>query len=226
MFDDIDINLILKNIHSGEISPDQIPCIDLYMDQVITLFENSMSDTRTKSDDKTMTKTMINNYSKDNLIFPVKNKKYSKNHIIMLVMIYTLKQGLSMQDIKSILSPVLSLNEKDSRDITSELDEMYRIFLDLNQKETEDAVDKFKMRSEIIRKVIPDTSHDSDYKQLIMMVLVLIYSANIQKKFAETLISDFIKNSAPVKEKSKEAVKEKGKEKGKEKSKAKNKELQ
>ena len=204
MFDDIDINLILKNIHSGEIKPESIPSIDLYMDQVITLFENSMSDTRIDSNDKMMTKTMINNYSKDKLIFPVKNKKYSKSHIIMLVLIYTLKQGLSMQDIKSILSPVLSLNEKNSRDITSELDEMYRIFLDLNQKETEDAVEKFKKRAEGIINAISETSHNRDYKQLIMMILMLIYNANIQKKFAENLISEFLKKSTPSKEKNKE----------------------
>jgi DNA-binding transcriptional MerR regulator len=200
MFDDIDINLILKNIHSGEIKPESIPSIDLYMDQVITLFENSMSDTRTDSDDKMMTKTMINNYSKDKLIFPVKNKKYGKSHIIMLVLIYTLKQGLSMQDIKSILSPFLSPNEKNPRDITSELDEIYRIFLDLNQKEAEDAVEKFKKRSEDIINAISETSPDRDYKQLIMMILMLIYNANIQMKFAENLISEFLKKSTPIKD--------------------------
>ena len=63
---------------------EEIPKIDLYMDQVIQLFENKFSESKRNEEDKILTKTMINNYAKGKLIFPIQNKKYSKEHLILI----------------------------------------------------------------------------------------------------------------------------------------------
>ena len=56
------------------IKPEDIPSIDLYMDQLTTFMEEQLGGNRRNNEDKIMTKTMINNYTKNNLL-PSPNKK-------------------------------------------------------------------------------------------------------------------------------------------------------
>lgn len=85
-----------------DLLPSDVPNLDLYMDQVLTLFDDHLSDNKRSPDDKLMTKTMINNYSKERLLMPVKGKKYSRQHIMQLLCIFQLKQALMLSDIKSL----------------------------------------------------------------------------------------------------------------------------
>ncbi|MEG0814221.1 MAG: DUF1836 domain-containing protein, partial [Clostridium sp.] len=70
------------------INPSDIPDIDLYMDQVTTFMDNHLESSKRYGEDKILTKTMINNYAKNNLLPPPEKKKYSKNHILLLIFIY------------------------------------------------------------------------------------------------------------------------------------------
>ena len=92
------------------ILPTDIPDIDLYMDQVIQLFDSKYQPSLRNEEDKVLTKTMINNYAKGKLLFPIKNKKYSKEHIMLISLIYQLKGSLSINDIKSVLEPLKEEN--------------------------------------------------------------------------------------------------------------------
>ncbi|MDP4091600.1 MAG: DUF1836 domain-containing protein, partial [Bacillota bacterium] len=106
----------LKNIEEllasikeiDEIKVSDIPCIDLYMDQVTTLFDDRLSKQKRNEGDVVLTKTMINNYAKAKIFPPIKNKKYNKQQIILLVLIYNLKQTLSLEDIKALFDPILN----------------------------------------------------------------------------------------------------------------------
>ena len=89
------------------VKPDDIPNIDLYMDQVMQLFESKLSYTKRNNDDKVLTKTMINNYAKANLLMKIRNKKYTKDHLILMGLIYNLKGGLSLTDIKTMFTPII-----------------------------------------------------------------------------------------------------------------------
>ena len=88
------------------IRPGEFPNIDLYMDQVTTFMNTHMSASKIKSDDVILTKTMINNYAKNNLIPPPDKKKYSKEHMIILVFIYYFKSILSISEIHDMLGPL------------------------------------------------------------------------------------------------------------------------
>lgn len=88
------------------IQPDDIPAIDLYMDQVTTFMEKHLEQTKRNPEDKILTKTMINNYTKNDLLPPPVKKKYSSEHILMLILIYYFKNILSISDIKTLLSPL------------------------------------------------------------------------------------------------------------------------
>ena len=88
------------------IPSEDIPNIDLYMDQITTFMDAHLSDSRRYPEDKIMTKTMINNYTKNHLLPPSVKKKYSREHIFLLIMIYRLKNVLSITDIQSLLEPL------------------------------------------------------------------------------------------------------------------------
>ena len=83
------LNSILESLSRVDyIRPGEIPNIDLYMDQVTTFMDKELSSTRRYADDKILTKTMINNYAKNNLLPPPVKKKYSREHVLFLIFIY------------------------------------------------------------------------------------------------------------------------------------------
>lgn len=86
---------------------DEIPRIDLYMDQVLTFMEEHLGkSSRDPENDKILTKTMINNYVKNGVLIPPVRKKYGMDHMILLLMIYYLKSYLSIGDIRQVLEPL------------------------------------------------------------------------------------------------------------------------
>ena len=88
------------------IKPDEIPNIALYMDQVTTFMEDNLASTKRHDDDKILTKTMINNYTKNHVLPSPDKKKYSKDHVLTLILIYYLKSFLSIKDIQTLLEPI------------------------------------------------------------------------------------------------------------------------
>ena len=71
------------------IKSEDIPGIDLYMDQVTTFMDERLKKSaRNHGEDKLMTKTMINNYTKNQILPPPEKKKYSREHMLNLIFIY------------------------------------------------------------------------------------------------------------------------------------------
>lgn len=87
------------------VKPEQIPDIDLYMDQVTTFMEEHLRDTKRHPDDKVLTKTMINNYAKNKLLPPPEKNVTPRSTMYMLIFIYYLKGFLPLTDIQAILNP-------------------------------------------------------------------------------------------------------------------------
>ena len=92
---------------------DELPNLDLYMDQVLTYIENYLKD-YIKSDEKFITKTMINNYVKQEILDPPVNKKYNKIHIAKLFVICILKQVYSISEIKELIDLALKINSAEN----------------------------------------------------------------------------------------------------------------
>ena len=72
-------------VREEELISSDIPAIDLYIDQIINLVTDKNKTGSDRYHDKQLTKTMINNYSKDGLIMPIKGKKYTKEQIIQIL---------------------------------------------------------------------------------------------------------------------------------------------
>lgn len=90
---------------------EELPNIDLYLDQVVTLLEDYLKNLVSLKDDdkkdKVITKTMINNYVKHGILKPPVNKKYNKTHLARLIVICILKQVYSINDINALIKLAL-----------------------------------------------------------------------------------------------------------------------
>ena len=151
-------NYINSQKSSNNINLDDFPEIDLYMDQVMQLFESKLSYTKRNDDDKVLTKTMINNYAKGNLLMKIKNKKYTKNHLILMGLIYNLKGALSLTDIKTILTPIIDSFEKEQE---YPLNDIYQSFLDIYDLNLEDLKNSSNKIYENIKQLVNTKSDNS-----------------------------------------------------------------
>ena len=128
------LNSILDSLARIEyIKPEDLPNIDLYMDQVTTFMDSQLSVSKRYPEDKILTKTMINNYAKNNLLPPPVKKKYSKEHLLALIFIYYFKNILSIGDIQAILNPLT--DKYFSSDLDFNLEDIYSEVFQLAETE-------------------------------------------------------------------------------------------
>lgn len=176
------------------IKPEDIPNIDLYMDQVTTFMESRLkSATRNPEEDKILTKTMINNYAKNDLLPPPVKKKYSKDHVLMLIFIFYYKGILSISDIQELLKP---LTEKffDTKDSAYSLEKIYDTVLGLEKSQEDtlkkDILDKFQ----ISEKTFTDAPDDSrKFLQIFSFVCMLSFDVYVKRLLIEKII-DLLKS--------------------------------
>lgn len=171
-----------------DIEPAEIPKLDLYMDQVITLFESVLEPTKRHPADKLLTKTMINNYTKDKLLLPAKNKKYSPEHIIQMTLIYHLKQSLSISDIKALFQGTLHQEDVDGWKV-------YEQFLRMKQEQAPQLERAVAAQTEAV------AAAGESQAFTLLAVLTFIHQANTYKRLAEKLIDDLDRRTAKDKNK-------------------------
>lgn len=169
----------------NNISLQEMPDIDLYMDQVIQLFDHTFQTTKRNDDEKVLTKTMINNYAKGKLFIPIKNKKYSKKHLILISLVYQLKGSLSINDIKSTLGVI---NDKLTNE-DFELEKFYKSFLSIQQRNAVDFEQEFQKRvDDAHNEVARIEEKDRDNLEKILLILSLVNISNSYRRAAELLI--------------------------------------
>ena len=129
------------------IRSEDIPNIDLYMDQITTFMDSQLEACKRYEDDKILTKTMINNYAKNDLLPPPNKKKYSKEHVLMLIFIYYLKNILSINDIQSVLNPINDkyFGNEEGFNVEDIYREIFRISEEDSKKVTKDLVKKYQV---------------------------------------------------------------------------------
>ncbi|MGH4138547.1 DUF1836 domain-containing protein [Clostridium sp.] len=185
-------NLIEEIIGTKDVTLMEIPCVDLYMDQVTTFFNEKLGSLKRNEDDKILTKTMINNYTKGKVLMPAKNKKYTNEHMILLMLIYNLKQTISLNDINTVFDSIIDV--KDAKDISLSLEDLYNNFIDIKEIQNQNfACDIDTDRAFIKDKIKEMGKVDGELIEVILLVLLLINKANMQKRMAEKLIDNFLK---------------------------------
>ncbi|WP_096271074.1 DUF1836 domain-containing protein [Paucisalibacillus globulus] len=182
------IDEILEGLHlDNHLIVDEIPDLDLYMDQVIQIFENKLEQSKRNEKDKVLTKTMINNYAKGKLFFPIENKKYSKKHLILISMIYQLKGALSINDIKVTLE---KLNQKIV-DEDFDIEKIYQSYLKLSNNQIERfLVDVEESTEEVANEISLLEDDDFEYLEQFLLIASLINMSNFYRRLAEKLVDN------------------------------------
>lgn len=181
-----------KKMKPDCIKPEMLPDIDLYMDQVTTFMDNHLAQTKRYPDDKILTKTMINNYSKNNLLPPPKKKKYSKDHVLILTFIYYMKNLLSMDDIQSVLKLVKeNFFESEGEEEDLDLEDIYNEVLHYEGEIRDSIMNDIQNKYQMSRESFPDTECASDTKsdlQDFIFICMLCYDALSKKQLIEQII--------------------------------------
>lgn len=185
------VDLLEKLNTINYVKPEVIPNIELYMDQVTSFIEDQLSDSKRRSDDKLLTKTMINNYTKNNLLPPPIKKKYSKEHVLCLIFIYYFKNILSINDIRTILGPITDkyFGNKEGLNIEDVYNEVFRI----EQEESTKVLKEFSKKYSTAKQAFADfPEEDRPYLQTFAYICLLSYDVYTKKMLIEKIIDDII----------------------------------
>lgn len=180
----------------NHIRPEDIPDIELYMDQVTTFMGSRLkSSTRNPEEDKLLTKTMINNYAKNDLLPPPIKKKYSKEHVLVLIFIYYYKGIMSINDIQTILKPIT--DEFFSKNDGFKLEDVYNEVFSLEQEEVEylkrDIAAKFH-KAESTFESAPEK--DQKFLRMFSFICMLSFDVYVKKLIIEKLIDSYKQEQA------------------------------
>ena len=185
------LNSILQSLSRIDyVKPQDIPNIDLYMDQVTTFMESQLGSTRRHGEDKILTKTMTNNYAKNNLLPPPVKKKYSKEHVLVLIFIYYFKNILSIKDIETILAPLREKYFSGGQSLS--LSEIYREVCEIEKSRIEPmkaSVQEAYEKSGQAFQSMPE-GEDRDELRLFAFLCSLSFDVYLKKMMIEKLIDE------------------------------------
>ena len=186
------LNSIMESLSRIQyIKSADIPNIDLYMDQVTTFMESKLKNTsRNPEADKILTKTMINNYAKNDLLPPPVKKKYSKEHVLMLIFIYYYKSILSINDIQTLLKPISDRYFQSGEGLN--LSDVYEEIIGLEKSQVESMKKDILEKFEISRETFKDApSEDQEFLQLFSFIGLLSFDVYVKKLLIEKMVDTF-----------------------------------
>lgn len=187
------------------VKPGDIPNIDLYMDQITTFMDSQLADFKRHEDDKILTKTMINNYAKNNLLPPPDKKKYSKEHMLTLIFIYYFKSILSISDIQSILNPITDKYFGKTDESSYSLEDIYKEVFGLEHDETLNVMKDITKKFQTAQQTFPDAAdEDADLLRTFSFICMLCYDVYVKKTLIEKMIDRAAAKAGETTEKNKE----------------------
>lgn len=196
------LNSILASIARIDyVKSADIPNIDLYMDQVTTFMEKALGSSKRYPDDKILTKTMINNYAKNDLLPPPVKKKYSKEHLMLLTFIYYFKSILSINDIETLLSPITEqyFHTDSELNITRIYDEVCAFEKERTHTLQEDIKNAFEMSEKTFADV---DENDREFLHFFSFLCMLSLDVYVKKQIIEKSIDVMLEaQEKPEKEK-------------------------
>ena len=187
----------LKNLHHVHAS--QLPSLDLYMDQVTGFMEEHLAPMRRYAEDKALTKTMINNYAKNKILPAPAGKRYTKNHMLVLLFIYYYKSMLSLSDIATILRP-LNENYFHSRK-KPRLKDIYEEIFSYANVEMQNVMEDVKARYEKAQSSFSEkdpgfqelSEEEREELRQFFFLSLLAFDVYLKKQLMEKIVDDMAK---------------------------------
>ncbi len=165
------------------IVPEDIPNEEMFMEQVTTFMEKHLKANLRNEEEKTLTKAMINNYTKNKLMPPPVKKRYSREHLIFLIYIYYMKNVMSISDIQKMMEPLMSDDMTDEK-----LYEIYKKTFEMEKAEYFNIEDSVIEASRITEKRLPKSEDERLNKML--YIFMLGYDVYSKKRLIEKLIDE------------------------------------
>lgn len=173
------------------IKPEDIPDIPLYMDQITSLMDAKLKPCKRHPEDKILTKTMINNYTKNKLIPPPVKKKYSKEHLILLILVYYMKDFMSIGDIAKLLKPLEDGHFQKEDGLT--MSDIYERVTSYVKGQTDYMSRDLFHRWKVARQLFSDASgEDKEYLDVFSFICLLSFDVYVKKQLIEHLIDEFL----------------------------------
>ena len=190
------------------VKTEDIPNIGLYMDQVTTFMDEQLEACKRYDDDKILTKTMINNYAKNNLLPAPEKKKYSKEHVLTLLFIYYFKNLLSISDIQALLNPITDsyFGNKDDFNMEDVYNEVFHLEKEESEKLLKDLGKKYFIAQHTFEQ-FPE--EDRSFLQKFSFICLLSYDVYIKKMVIESMIDELHQTESSKKETSSKSEKKK-----------------
>lgn len=188
--DDI-LKSILEHISNLDyIKTADIPNIELYMDQVTTFMDSQMASSKRYPDDKVLTKTMINNYAKNHLLPSPNKKKYSKEHVLMLIFIYYFKSFLSISDIQALLTPLADryFQKEDGLNVEDLYNEVFGMEKEQVEYLKKDLMEKYQTASQSFAEA---EEKDREFLTMFSFICLLSFDVYMKKQLIESIIDSF-----------------------------------
>ncbi|MBQ8356590.1 MAG: DUF1836 domain-containing protein [Clostridia bacterium] len=188
-----------------DLADTDIPGIDLYLDQILSLVADKNASSSPRYRERALTKTMINNYSKDGLISPITGKKYSRSHIVEMLLVYALKNTLSIEEIKRVLTGV----REECGFTGDDMIRAYHQFLSIKEGNRQRAGE---VVSAMLSADTLDTTNDYDFFLSLLDILSLsAYLKEIGREMLESRYKDLAVREQEIRERE-EQEKREGKE--------------
>ena len=181
------INDMIKHFEGLDIvKSEDIPDISLYMDQMTSFIDEKLESFKREEDDKLLTKTMINNYTKNKLLPPSDKKKYTKNHVMLLILIYFYKNVLSFADIKRLCD--LSIyNSFDKGD--ESLSKLYDILVHIEDDKKNEIVDDLKKRIEYAKNKVDTFDKKDENVELFTFLSDIVMEVYFKQHLIEYILN-------------------------------------
>lgn len=195
------LNSILSSLEKIDYNkPKEIPNIDLYMDQVTTFMEEHLQASKRYPEDKILTKTMINNYAKNHLLPAPEKKKYSKEHMLLLIYIYYYKGILSIGDIQSLLEPLTDryFHTKEALNMQAIYEEVFSLEKSQVEKMKADVIESYRIASETFADA---PEEEQQFLHIFSFICLLSFDVYVKKQVIEKLIDVLPKREAGKKHK-------------------------
>ncbi|MDD2295337.1 MAG: DUF1836 domain-containing protein [Eubacteriales bacterium] len=180
-------------LKSGIIDGKNFPDIELYIDQMAKCLNQEL---RLYGDGKStpITKAMISNYTKHQMIPGPVGKHYTKDHLIFMTLVFYLKGCFSMEEIRRLMKPLLD-NYSSEWDEPIDFVSMYAEIIDFVRKTEADLPRRLEQQISDVKKFLAnrDTA-DDDTSELMMLVTTLVMRSNAERFIAEKLLDEYFEN--------------------------------
>lgn len=182
------LNELLKTYSRLDyVKPEDIPDIDLYVDQVTTFINSHLESVKRSPEDKLLTKTMINNYTKNHVLPSPDKKKYSRDHLLMLIYIYYFKSFLSIKDIQTLLKPITE--KYFGKDTDTSFFDIYKELVTMGQAESRNLFKDILSKYSASQKTFADApEEDREALQSFAFICLLSFDVYVKKLLIEKFI--------------------------------------